>query len=310
MRRRGAPPEQGLPAAAATSAFDQALIDLAARRAGTTVAETLGVKRAGDVVLYANINRRTLDRSPQGFAASARDARALGFGAYKIAPFDGVSPANASTAYGRGLIAAGLARAAAVREAIGPEARLLIDCHWRLTPQAAIEVLDEASGLRLHWLECALPETAENLAAMRRIRDRANRDGVLTAGCETMSGVEGFAPFLVSGVYDAIMPDVKYAGGMREILRIAERAAAAGVACSLHNPSGPVCHAHSIQASAAIGGTAMLEHQFDESPLFARLVARTPERFVAARVPWRGGPGIGIDLDRAVMLAHREAWPP
>ena len=63
---------RGLAEAAALSAVDQALWDIAARRAGTSVAQALGGVRRDAVALYANINRRTRDRRPEGFAASAR----------------------------------------------------------------------------------------------------------------------------------------------------------------------------------------------------------------------------------------------
>jgi galactonate dehydratase len=70
------------------------------------------------------------------------------------------------------------------------------------------------------------------------------------------------------GLYDVVMPDVKYAGGLAECLRIAELAARHGVAVSLHNPSGPVCHAHSIHLSAALQTEERLEYQHGETPLF------------------------------------------
>jgi galactonate dehydratase len=40
------------------------------------------------------------------------------------------------------------------------------------------------------------------------------------------------------------------------------------VACSLHNPSGPICHAHSVHASAAIESKERLEYQHGETPRF------------------------------------------
>ena len=300
-----APPVPGadLAAAAAFSAVDQALWDIAGRREGRPIARLLAPAPAERVSLYANVNRRTLDRTPSGFAASARDARDAGHFAFKIAPFDGVSPANADGADGGRLIVAGIERAAAVRAAIGDEARLMIDCHWRLSEESALAVIAEAASLRLHWLECAVPESPDSFAAMRRIRARANAAGILTAGCETMTGVEGFRPFLDAGAYDVVMPDVKYAGGLAEFLRIAELAAAHGVACSPHNPSGPICHAQSLHATAALPGAPMLEHQFDESPLFAALVADAAGDFVAPVVDVPVGPGLGVRLDEAALGA-------
>jgi galactonate dehydratase len=87
-------------------------------------------------------------------------------------------------------------------------------------------------------------------------------------GLETSIGVHGYEPFLSAGAYDLVMPDIKHAGGYRAILEIAKRAQHYGVATSLHNPSGPIAHAASLQLSAVLPGTERLEIQFDESPLF------------------------------------------
>src|SRR5262249_32965780 len=113
-----------LPAAALRTAFDVACQDAAARRAGTSFAVMLGGDGAAAIPLYANINRRTADRSPEGFAASAAHAVARGFEAFKIAPFDEVTRERCAAGEGMAAMQAGLARVAATREAIGPQHRL------------------------------------------------------------------------------------------------------------------------------------------------------------------------------------------
>ena len=47
----------------------------------------------------------------------------------------------------------------AVREAIGPEADLLVDCHSKFTVRGAIEVADEVRDLNLFWFEQPTPES-------------------------------------------------------------------------------------------------------------------------------------------------------
>jgi galactonate dehydratase len=283
--------------AAAISALDQALWDLLAQERGEPLAAVLGVPRRTTIGLYANINRGTLDRSPAGFAARARDAVRSGFDAIKIAPFDEVRPDAADA----GRLRPGLERIAAVRAAIGPDVRLLVDCHWRLTEAAADDVLRELEPLQLYWLECPVPEDAANFAALRRLRSRANSAGVRLAGCEMMIGRAGFQPFLEAGVYDVIMPDVKYAGGLRELLRIAETAARHEVACSPHNPSGPLAHAHSLHLSAHLPLFPFLEFQYGESPLFFDFVAGSlPDpRPGTSELP--GGTGLGVGLGGAAL---------
>ena len=240
--------------AAAHSAVEQALWDLSARNAGRPIAELLGGARRERVPLYANINRGTTDRSLAGFAARAAEAAALGFGAIKIAPFD-----NLQEAY---------ARIAAVADAIAGRAELQVDCHWRFDEARAQEALGECARLGVTWFECPLPETPEHFAAIKRLRGKANAAGMRLAGAEQFIGTAGFRPVLEQGLYDVVMPDVKYAGGLAECLRIAQLAARHGVACSLHNPSGPVCHAHSLHASAAMESNERLEYQHGETPRF------------------------------------------
>jgi galactonate dehydratase len=253
---------QTLVEAAAHSAVEQALCDLAARAAGRPLADLLGGRKRSRIELYANINRGTVDRSPAGFAARAAEAAALGFGAIKIAPFDGVTQSEKRS------IDAGYARIAAAAQAIAGRAELQVDCHWRFDEPAAREALAECARLGVRWFECPLPETPEHYAAIKRLRARANAAGMRLAGAELFIGAAGFRPLLEQGLYDVVMPDVKYAGGLGECLRIGALAARHGVACSLHNPSGPVCHAHSLHVSAVLASEERLEYQYGETPRF------------------------------------------
>jgi len=285
--------------AAAISAIDQALGDIVAQEAGKALAASLGEVQRRTIALYANINRGMRDRGPAGFAARALEVKQRGFDALKIAPFD-----EAQRGAAKPDIGPGLERIAAVRAAIGPETRLLVDCHWRLTEAAAIDVLREVESLGLYWFECPLGEEPDNFDALRRLRTRANRSGVRLAGCEMMVAVEGFRPFLDAGIYDVIMPDVKYAGGLRELLRIAELAAGYGVTCSPHNPSGPIAHAHSLHLSALLPQFTFLEYQYEESPLFFDFVTGTlpdPRTGTSALPP---GNGLGLGIGGAALRGH------
>jgi galactonate dehydratase len=277
--------------AAAISALDQAIGDVVAQQSGKLLAAMLGPPQRDAIPLYANINRGMRNRGPDGFAARALEVKQRGFTALKIAPFD-----EAQRGSDKPVIGPGLERIAAVRAAIGPETKLLVDCHWRLTEAAALDVLREVEPLGLHWFECPLPEEPDNFDALLRLRSRANRSGVLLAGCEMMVGVEGFRPFLDAGIYDVIMPDVKYAGGLRELLRVAELATGHGVTCSPHNPSGPIAHAHSLHLSALLPKFSFLEYQYEESPLFFDFVTGTlPDpRTGTSRLPQGNGLGLGV----------------
>jgi galactonate dehydratase len=295
-----------LPEAAFLSAIDQALHDIAARREGKRLADHLGGARRERVPLYANINRRTVDRSPAGFAASAGLAVDAGFTAFKLAPFDEVD--DAARLEGRILetMRPGLDRIAAVAGTIGPERELMVDCHWRFDEASATTLVKKAAGLGVRWLECPIAETGATIPAIRRLRALANDAGMRLAGCEELVGVEQSRPFAEAGVYNVMMPDVKYAGGVGEMMRLAHLFEQCGVAYSPHNPAGPIAHAASLHVSAAVASFDRLEVQFDESDLFWRLTGGSLPRFEDGHSVLPEGPGLGVTLDPDLLASASE----
>lgn len=283
----------GLVAATMLSAFDAALADLAAQRAGQPLHLFLGGALREEVRLYANINRGA-ERTPAGFAAAARRAAAQGFAAVKLAPFEPLVWEEGLTAANRAAYAEGLARIAAVREAVGPAVEVMVDAHWRFSPGGAAGLIRDVAEFRPLWLECPVAEA--NHREIARLRSLANAAGMRLAGAETLSGLAQYRPLIEAGCYDVLMPDAKHAGGIEEMRRIAALALAAGVEIAPHNPTGPVCHAHSVHLCAVIPNLLHLEVQFGETERFFDLVEGEPLRFVqgAARLPQ--APGLGVRL--------------
>jgi galactonate dehydratase len=296
--------------AAARCAIDHAVWDLAAQAQGVTLAAALGAPRTSSVPLYANVNRGTVDRSPGGFAARALEAAQRGFRAIKVAPFDDVAAADLGTDAGRRRFDLGVERVLAVREAIGPARELMVDCHWRLDERAAGEALARLEPARLYWLECPLPETTASLDALKRVRAKANATGVRLAGCESMTALDGFRPFLDAGAYDAIMPDVKYAGGLSEMLRIAADAQRRGELCSPHNPTGPVAHLASVHVASLLDDCPFLEFQYGESDAFFALCDRPIPDPTHGASDLPRDPGLGAGLDMAALASLARAPQP
>ena len=298
---------------AAVSALDHALWDLAGQRAQQSVAQLLG-SAANEVELYANVNRGLPTREPAAFAHAVRMAVAAGFRAVKIAPFDEIDT------FGRwGLpiaptaqrLESGLARIAAARAAVGTDVDVMVDCHWRFDEAWAQRVIDSCAAIKLHWVECPIPEGAANLPALRRLRARTNQQGMLLAGGEDGVGRAAFVPFLTAGAYDVLMPDIKYVGGFAEMRAVAALAAQHGVAIAPHNPTGPVAHMASVQVCAALAGFTRLELQFNESPLFDSLVTPMPPTPVQGRVAVPTRPGLGVALAGPEIAKHvirHETW--
>ena len=305
------PVSPGLLGWAVVSAIDQALWDAAARREGLGLAALLarsfrpGSTPAARVGQYANINRGVVDRAPASFAAAAAGAAQAGFTDVKIAPFDGVTPTTCATPEGAARVRAGLDRIAAAHAALAGQARLMVDCHWRFSPPVAEAVLHEVARIGVVWYECPLPETDETRADITRLRGLANAAGMRLAGMEMGSRLEAFLPWV--DAYDVLMPDVKYAGGLAETLRMAEVLASRGAGVSLHNPTGPVCHAASLHVSAVLDNGLPLELQWGETDLLFDLPEPGLPRPQAGATPLPAGPGHGAALPLAAVTPAPEA---
>ncbi|MEV8468899.1 enolase C-terminal domain-like protein [Fluviibacterium sp. DFM31] len=291
------PPEgAGLETCAILSALEQALCDVEAAQQGRPVWQSLAPETApAPLHIYANINRRTEDRSPAGFEASARLAMRQGFRHFKVAPFDDLVPEICGTAEGRARIDAGLARVAAVAGCLAPDLSLMVDCHWRFTPDAAAETLAALADMGVGWFECPLPEVTDNIAALANLRALAHAHDMRLAGLEMSVSPDQVLPFLKAGAYDVIMPDVKYAGGCHGILEMAKLARGYGTAVSIHNPSGPIAHMASVHTALALDNGQLLEMQFDESPMFTSIVSEMVLPEAGTVVP-PAAPGLGCAL--------------
>jgi galactonate dehydratase len=185
----------------------------------------------------------------------------------------------------------------------------MVDCHWRFDEATAAHLIEAVAEHALHWIECPLPETNANIPALVRLRNRATSHDVRLAGMEQGIGFASFRPFCEAGCYDVMMPDVKYVGGLRQMLHCAKEFARYGVEISPHNPSGPIAHAASLHVSAAMSRFDMLELQFDESPWFDGLVAGAlPElRAGVSAVP--KAPGLGVRLAAEALAACLDGPP-
>lgn len=296
----------GLVAHSVISAFEQALWDVAGQEAGRPIHALLGGALRDAVPLYANINRGANPRTPEGFAAAARRAAAEGFCAVKLAPFEPLVWEDAADAAQRAAYAEGLARIAAVRDAVGRDIDVMVDAHWRFSPGGAARLVQDVAPFGLFWLECPVSEA--NHAAIRRLRSMANDRGMRLAGAETLAGLGAYRTIIEAGCYDVLMPDMKYAGGHEEIRRIAALAQTAGIEVAPHNPTGPVCHAHSVHLCATLPNLLPLEVQFGETDRFFTLVIGHDLRFVRGTATLAAEPGLGTALDEAA--ARLMPWQP
>jgi galactonate dehydratase len=287
----------GLLEATVHATIDQCLWDLRTRAAGIPVYAALGPTLRTAIPLYANINRGTRDRSPENFARRAADAIADGFDAVKIAPFDGLTRQNGHTVAGRNALALGLERVNAVRDAIGLDNLLMIDCHCRFHLPGALQFLKAAEPVRIDWFEDVLPY--HELTQWAHLRANSS---VLLAGGETARGIRDLLPFLDRGIWDVVMPDVRFIG-ITELAALGPLAEQYQVQLAPHNPRGPIGTAASAHAVVGARAFRVLEFQHGEIEWRGALTNGT-EVIRNGALELSDAPGLGIDWDESTVKTH------
>lgn len=260
----------GLAAATAVSATEQALHDLAGKRLGVSTSALFGDGSPQPIPLYANFNRAVRERTPESFARTALEAKAAGYTAIKLAPFDGIDQLRIREPEQRALVQRGIDSIAAVHDAVGSAIDVMVDCHSSFDAGTVIMVARELAALGVTWFEEPLP--LHNIDEHVVLRREVHRLGMELVGGELLFGVGGFYPWIAADAFDVIMPDVKHCGGMGALRAIGELAAARGVSVAPHNPSGPVSTIVSGHALAGLATFRSLEIAFGEVPWRADVV--------------------------------------
>jgi gluconate/galactonate dehydratase len=286
-------------ATAALSAVDIACWDLRGREVGAPICELLGGKRRDRLRAYAN-GWYSDCRSPEEFAEKARAMVREGFTALKFDPFgDGWDFLT------RPQLLRASQRVAATRAAVGPDVDLLIECHGRFHPEAAVLAGQELDQYRPLFIEEPThPELCDALAEFRsRVRTPvALGERLLTAA--------DFESFLTRGLVDILQPDITNSGGFTGGLAIAGVASGHGAPVAYHNAFGPIQTAATLQMDAVLP-TFLIQESFESSwPAWKQKLVRgySLERG-EFRVP--DGPGLGIEVDeRQVEQSRSEAMEP
>ena len=286
--------------ATAVSALRSGVSIIQSLNGGVSLTEALGGEPQTRVPLYANINRGLFGtpRTPADFANAAERAVREGFGAVKCAPFDEISRGD-EVAQAR----PGIGRVAAVRDAVGPDVTLLVDCHSRFDIEPAVIVAEELAGLGVGWFEEPV-QPLEDPAGMARI---AARVPMPVAGGEKGYGEGLFAELIDRGAVSVIMPDVKHCGGVAVAARAGRAAIDAGGGVSLHSPSGPVSLLASGHVTASMPGAMPLEHAVYEADWRADLLS-PPERVEDGRLHFTGSPGLGAGLRWDLLRQLGRVW--
>ncbi|MHA6262539.1 mandelate racemase/muconate lactonizing enzyme family protein [Arenibacterium sp. CAU 1754] len=281
--------QRGL-AVTALSGIDIALWDIKGKAFGVSVSVLLGGRLRETVRAYAtgSFRRDGVDRVTDNAAECAGHV-AAGFHAVKIKIGFGVTE--------------DLTVIRAVREAIGPDARLMIDANHGYDVLEAIRLGNAAAEYDIDWFE--EPVIPEQLGAYRAVK---NGQPIPVAGGETWHGRFGFKEPLETRVIDIAQPDLCGTGGFTEMRRVADMAALHGVRLVPHVWGTAIQIAASLQFMAALlpdpprRGAIDPILEFDRTPNpFRQAIIQTPIEHEKGVVRIPDGPGLGIEINRDAL---------
>ena len=261
----------------AIAGVDIALWDLFGKIVGQPVAKLLGGHRTGSIPAYVSgLPGATLADK----VTLARDFAARGFDAFKYAAavsFDGIEE-----------------EMRALREALGPEAKLMVDLHWKFTAGEAIALIERLAPYAPYFVEapCA-PEDLEGQAQV------AAASRVPVALGEELRTVFEYRPRFTQRAMTFAQPEMGHTG-ISQFMQIAHMANAFHVRVIPHASVGVgIYQAASLHASAALPNVPMHEYQhsvFDRNLAFVN-TTMCCERGVFTLPE---GPGLGIEPAEAL----------
>jgi galactonate dehydratase len=278
----------------AIGAIEMALWDIVGKALDRPVYDLLGGCVRDRLPAYANAWYGAGASLAEIGRAAAEVAR-KGYRGLKLDPFG-----HAGRDPDAKLIRSAVEMVACVRDAVGPDVEVLIDCHGRFSPASAIAIARELEPCKIYWFE--EPCDPENVQALAKVGRSINTRLATGERCYTKYHLQAL---LAAGEVGVLQPDPIHVGGILEAKKIAAIADAAYTPVSFHNPFGPVATAAALQLDACTTNFIMQESFCEYSPGWRfDLVEHPPRpREGGYDVPNAAGLGVGRFVPEAA-LAH------
>jgi L-alanine-DL-glutamate epimerase-like enolase superfamily enzyme len=262
----------------AISGVDIALWDIAGKWANLPVYQLLGGTSMDKVPTYASLVRYN---NQNDLKAAILHARKAGYDMMKLHQLEVESLKTA-------------------RLATGEETRLTMDvnCAWNL--EEAIEQARKFAPYRLFWLEEPIypPEDFRSLARLYQL------SGTPLASGENACTVFQFREMLEAGAARFIQPSAIKVGGISEWRKINALAEVYNVRINPHSPyfgPGLLATAHLLATSPQADFLEYLYVNLEAS------VFKDPPRFDRGYMHLPKGPGLGLEIDPAVLKYYRQS---
>jgi L-alanine-DL-glutamate epimerase-like enolase superfamily enzyme len=276
----------------AISAVDCALWDLKGRWLNQPVYRLIGGPTRPAIPAYASmLGYAVLD--PARVRDRAQEAKAAGYTAqkwfFRHGPMSGPVGLRKNVELVRTL-----------REALGDDDDIMLDCWQSMDVPYVIELADRIAEYRPRWLEeCVMPDRIDSY---RHLKEKIR---IPLAGAEHEYTRWGFKRFIDAAALDVLQPDIYWAGGLSETLKIAALATTHDLVV--------IPHGHSSNASIHFSVSQSPIH----TPYQEYLVKWNAihQHFLANPVRPQNGelapldlPGSAMDLDPAKIERENEVF--
>jgi galactonate dehydratase len=285
----------------AISGIEQALWDIKGKSLGQPVFQLLGGAVRDRVRMYTHLGGgdmvavyETLESGdPRVFVDRALEVKARGYTAVKVLLTPPTESLNSSAAYDYSVRVM-----AALREAVGDEMDIMIDCHGRHFPGNAIEFCRILAPFRPYFVEEPVPP--ENVDALVEVR-RASPVPIATG--ERIVTRFGFREVIEKQACHVIQPDLCHCGGLWEAKKIAAMAETYYMGVAPHNPLGPVANAAALHFALSTPNFLIQEDMLTDVPWRWDVVRSS---LVTQDGYWQmsTAPGLGIEVDEEAAKKH------
>lgn len=292
----------GIVRGTAISGIDIALWDILGKVHGVPVHQLWGGPVRDYIRLYCHLGGGKMEdfyetdvSDAKRFGELAQQAVAEGFTAFKSMAVPSTMPleGNAPVRYAERCVAA-------MREAVGPDIDIMVDCHARPSPRMGMLFAKALEPYNLYWFEePCWPEAVDDIALIQR--------GVRTpiATGERLVTQHAFRELLEKRACSVLQPDITHCGGLSEARRIAAMAEAYRVSLAPHNPQGPVSTAASLEFGFATPSYIICESVHSDVTWRQDVVSEgftveTKGRIVRPNTR----PGLGIEINEAEVRKH------
>jgi L-alanine-DL-glutamate epimerase-like enolase superfamily enzyme len=191
-------------------------------------------------------------------------------------------------------------RVAAVRRALGPDRRLMVDANCVWSPATAIKMGRLLEPYDLFWIEEPVPtDDIDGSAAVAAALPMA------IAGYETEIGLYGYRELITRKAIDIAQPDLVWSGGFTECRRIAAFAHAHNMMLAPHCFSSALLLVAALHFAASIPNGLIVEWDQTEHALRTELLNEPFDYDGAGMMRVPDGPGLGVTLNREALERYR-----